>query len=207
MVEVRVRGVYGTPWSKLAEGLTIDRKTLDTLGACLVKVLATEAKKDFAKRGWNGRAPHARDKVYPEGPGADGGPVIWESFSHQISGKSTLEILSTWWGLEGITQSGGVPSRKMTWITQEAKKSNPTNYRRTPSEIRSGKRGPLIVPIKKGGTVIFRSAPLTMDKAWIHPGIARFTFIERAVRKGRQQCADIIAAKIAETLATGDPTR
>jgi hypothetical protein len=172
-----------------------------------VGVISEEAKKDFAKRGWSGRAPHARDKVYSEGPPKDGGPVIWESFSYQIRGKSTVEILSSWWGLEGVTKKGGVPERKMTWLTQDEKKSKPTNYRRTPSEIKSGKRGPLIVPIKKGGIVVFRTAPLRMGEAWVHPGIARFTFIERAARKGRQKCAEIVAETFLDALAKGDPTR
>jgi len=208
VAEVRVRGVYGTPWSKLAENLTIDRKTLQKLGACLVKVIAEEAKKDFAKRGWSGKAPHARNDPSPDGPGTDGGPDIWDSFSYQIRGKSTVEILSTWWGLEGITKSGGVESRRMEWLTQEAKKNQPNKYRMTSREQRKGRRYPLIVPVKtSAGTVVFRTAPLKTADAWIHPGIARFTFIERAARKGRQMCADIIAETILEQLGEGDPTR
>jgi hypothetical protein len=200
----RVRGVYGTPWSKLAGGFKISKKTLEKLGACLVKTLAAEAKKDFAKRGWSGKDPM-------------GGPPIWDSFSYRIRGKSTVEILSSFYGLEELTTEGVTP-RRMTWLSQEKKDASPNTYKRTEGEKRrkmkrggrvsKGERLPLVVPVKtQGGTVVFRTAPIKTNQAWIHPGIAKFTFMQRAVKKGREQCAQIIAEEIVEQLAQGDSTR
>jgi len=216
-MDTRVKGVYGTPWSKLAKGITVDRKTLMKLGACLVEDIAAEAKKDFAKRGWSGKAPHAtKDKVFPGGPPANGGPPIWDSFSYQISGKSTLEITSTFWGLSEMTSEEGIPGRQMTWLTQSRKDHHPTEFALTDEEkklkmkksgrLSKGKRLPLVVPVKsKAGTVIFRTAPLKIGQAWVHPGIARFTFMERAIKKGRQLCAEILGTAFRDALLNGDP--
>ena len=66
---------------------------------------------------------------------------------------------------------------------------------------------PLVVPLTTStGEVIFRMAPLRTADAWIHPGIARFNFMERAVRKAKIQvdkimteyCGNVISAGIAE---------
>lgn len=202
MAKVRVRGVYGTPWSKLANGIPISKDVLEQLGKCLVESLVYEAKKDFAKRGWSGKDPM-------------GGPPIWDSFSYQIRGKSTVEVLSTFYGLAEMT-SGNIPGRKMEWLSQQRKDQFPSKYRLTDGERRhkkkrggqvsKGTRLPLVVPVKtKGGTVIFRTAPLKTSDAWVHPGIAKFTFLERGIRKGRLNCAKILGQAVVKALAEGDP--
>lgn len=184
----RLRGVYGGPFERLSK-IPTDRNVLNRLGDCLIKVLAKEARKDFVKRGWSGRDPH-------------GGPPIWDSFSHQIRGQSTLEIVSSFWGINEMA-SGEIPSRRMVWLTQEAKDDKPQRYKRTKTErkfkmkrsgrVSKGERMPLIVPLKsRSGQVIFRVAPFTTQDAWVHPGIAKFTFVQRALKKGREQCAIII---------------
>lgn len=202
MADVRIRGVYGTPWSRLAGGITLSPKILNQLGKCLVDAIVTEAKKDFAKRGWSGQDPMQ-------------GPPIWDSFSYKIVGRSTIEILSTFYGIAEMV-SGDIPSRRMDWLTQERKDHFPSSYKLTPAERRAkmrrggrlskGQRRPLVVPIKSdAGTVIFRTAPLKTSEAWIHPGIARFTFMERGIKKGREQCAQILGEELIRQLAGGDP--
>lgn len=203
-MDVRVRGVYGTPWSKLAKGVTLSPKVLNELGACLVKIISDEARKDFAKRGWSGKDPM-------------GGPPIWDSFKHELLGKSTVVITSSFYGIDALTTEG-VASHRMEWLTQERKDQFPSSYKRTPGEKRrkmkrggrvsKGQRLPLIVPVRtKGGTVVFRTAPFKINDAWIHPGIAKFTFMQRAIDKGRKACAQLIGEEIIRQFAEGDPFR
>jgi len=184
----RLRGVYGGPFERLSK-IPTDRNVLNRLGECLIRNLAKESRKDFVKRGWSGRDPHK-------------GPPIWDSFSYRIRGQSTLEILSSFWGINEMA-SGDIPKRRMVWLTQDAKEDNPPRYKRTRTEqrlkmkqagrISKGERMPLVVPLKtKSGQIIFRVAPFKTQDAWVHPGIAKFTFVQRALKKGREQCATIL---------------
>jgi hypothetical protein len=193
----KIRNVLGGPLAKLM-GIPITRELLGAMGQSLVQILAAESKTYFAKRGWDGHDPM-------------GGEPIWRSFTWKIRGKSTLEISSTFYGMSELA-NGDIPSRRMTWLTQQAKDQHPENYELSPKEKRlkmkkagrvlKGERLPLIVPIQtQGGSVEFRTAPLTIGDAWIHPGIARFTFYDTAVRKWRQQCADIVAKAVAEAIS------
>lgn len=46
------------------------------------------------------------------------------------------------------------------------------------------------IPMKnKNGEVVFRSVPLRTDKAWVHPGIQKFSFFEKAAELGRWAAA------------------
>ena len=57
------------------------------------------------------------------------------------------------------------------------------------------------VPIvQHDGQVIIRTAPLSTDKAWIHPGFVKYNFIERGVRKGREK---VVKEMIDDFLALG----
>jgi hypothetical protein len=197
-----VKKVYGTPWSKLSK-IELSQESLEMLGDFLIKTLAHESHVDFAKRGWSGNDPTK-------------GPPIWDSFTYVVSGK-TLEIQSSFYGIAEMV-SGDIPERKMTWLTQEAKDLHPREYKLTKTEKRfrmnpagkmsKGKRMPLVVPLRqKTGTVIFRMAPLKMADAWVHPGIARFTFIQRAIKKGKIKCAELIGKELLKALIKGDPTK
>ena len=112
----------------------------------------------------------------------------------------------------------------MVWLTQEHKDRHPSEHKLTPRERELGMkqtgrvselgrkpgkgRLPLVVPLKtKGGQVIFRTAPLKMQNAWVHPGIARFTFMQKGIKKGRKACIEIIGQEALRQLALGDPTR
>jgi len=188
----RVRGFYGGPAGKKLE-VPVTKELLDQLGECLVAAFVKEAKKDFAKRGWTGQA-------------RDGSVPIWDSFSYQIRGESTIEIVSTFPDID-VLVSKDIPPRKMKWLTQEAKDANPGRYPLTDRErragmrisgkVKDGERMPLVVPLKgEGGKVIFRAAPLKTQDAWIHPGIARFTFAQRAARSGRLKCLEVIKGAV-----------
>lgn len=194
--QARVKGIYGGPVSKKID-IPITRELLERLGKCLVDSFVKEAKKDFAKRGWSGEA-------------RDGSAPIWDSFSYKIRGDKTVVVVSTFPDIDVLT-SRDIPSRKMTWLTQEAKEKSPNKYPVTLREKRAGmkqsgrmskgERLPLVVPIKDdGGKVVFRTAPLKLADAWVHPGIARFTFAQRAVRLGKAGCIEIIKGEALKAL-------
>lgn len=192
---LRVKGMYGGARLEHIQ-VEVTQEHLQQFGDCFIKLLAKEAKVDFAKRGWSGRA-------------YDGTADIWDSFSYRIVGERTIEVISTFPRIEMLTAEG-LPEHNMTWLTQEAKDKHPMNYHLTEGErerkmrrngrISNGKRLPLVVPIQSGGTVIFRTAPLKLQDAWVHPGIARFTFIQRALRKANKVCASIFGQAAVEHL-------
>jgi len=196
---IRVRGVLGGVAAKRMD-VPMTPELLARLGQCMVDSFAKEAKKDFAKRGWSGEAQ-------------DGSAPIWDSFSYKIRGKKTVEIVSTFPYIDQLVGEDTDPY-KMTWLTQEEKERKPSKFPLTPKEKKLGmKRGgrvsdggrlPLVVPLKdKSGTVVFRTAPLTLADAWVHPGIARFTFVQRAARQGREQCIAIIKQEVLSTIVRG----
>jgi len=179
-----VRGTYRKPWSKMAK-LDLTKEQMSDLGTCMVEIFAREAKKDFVKRGWSMRDPM-------------GGPPIGESFGFRLPSKNVLAITSSFYGIPELSKDG-IPSRRMTWLTQEAKDKNPSRYKLTEGEkkrgmrrvgkVSKGERLSLIVPIQESsGNIVFRMAPLKLANAWVHPGIAKFTFVQRAMKKSREEC-------------------
>lgn len=195
-LQTRIRGALGGPFAKKVD-VEVTPALLHRLGKCLVDSFIKESKKDFAKRGWSGEA-------------RDGGPPIWESFRYRIRGDKTVEVTSTFPYLAEMAAKDTQPY-KMTWLTQEAKDKRPAEFPLTPREkelkmrraghVSQGQRLPLVVPLEdKGGVVVFRTAPLTFQDAWVHPGIARFTFVERAAKKGREQCIKILQEEVLKTV-------
>lgn len=200
-----VRRVYGKPWSQMAD-IPLTKENLQEMGKCLVKHIVREAKRDFGLRGWSPKAPKA----------LGGTKDLFHSFSYRIVGERTVEVLSTFPGIRELLE--GIPKRRMVWLTQEAKDKHPERYELSPREerlkmnragrVKRHQRLPLVVPLKaRGGEVVFRMAPLTMSDAWIHPGIAKFTFMQRAIKKGRESCIEVVAKAATEYLQSGDPTR
>ena len=193
---IRVRGVLGGVAAKRME-VPMTPDMLASLGKCMVDSFSKEAKKDFAKRGWTGEAQ-------------DGSAPIWDSFSYKIRGEKTIEVVSTFPFIDQLV-GGDTEPYKMTWLTQEEKERKPSKFPLTPTEKRLGlKRGgrvsdggrlPLVVPLKDdNGTTIFRMAPLTFADAWVHPGIARFTFVQRAAKQGREKCLQLIKQEVLATV-------
>tara|TARA_B000000557_G_C20674827_1_gene400483 strand:- start:30 stop:620 length:591 start_codon:yes stop_codon:yes gene_type:complete len=83
--------------------------------------------------------------------------------------RVTLKHNKRWEFLNAYLNASQVPSPyKMRWLTRSERKEK------------------LKIPIKdkKTGKLVYRSIPLTTDKAWVHPGIKRFNWIDRGVKKG-----------------------
>jgi hypothetical protein len=99
---------------------------------------------------------------------------FYKSFTYQVK-DNTIEVSSSWPWIDLITfgTSGPYP---MKWLTQA--------------------KGVYKVPLRgEHGELLIRSTPLTTDKAWIHPGISRHTFIERAFRRAREDCVSKFLSK------------
>lgn len=178
-LETRIRGVYGKPWSKRAgERIQLTREDLHLLGKTMVDCIVYEAKKDLAKQG---KSPTPRGE--PAGlPTSDS---FFESFGYRIKGRSTVEITSSWPWIEEHIE--GKESFVMKWLTRQ------NNVHKVPI-------------VQSDGTVIVRTAPLTTANAWIHPGFARHTFLERGVRAGKKKAAEIVAKRAIEDIFTkGSP--
>jgi len=133
------------------------------------------------------RKDFARQRRKPNGPvGLPDSEDFFQSFSYRLVGKSTLEVVSTWPFIKQVTE-GRDPFR-MDWLTRQ--------------------NGVNVVPlIDKRGQVIFRMAPLNLGNAWIHPGFARHTFLQRGIRKGRDKAVELLAEEARKVLLRGDILR
>ena len=163
MAKKKVRGSYAGTLSKKMDKkgrYKMSKAILNKYGQHLVDYIKVEAKKDMARR----RAVGAP-------VGLPNSPRFWDSFSYRIKGSSTVEIYSTWPWIDGLIE--GRPAGPMKAHTQ----ANPQL---------KGKA----IPFYKDGTVLFRMAPSKDGKLWIHPGIAKHTFIERGVKKCKQALMD-----------------
>lgn len=101
-------------------------------------------------------------------------PAFYESFKYKVT-MGELRVTCSWPWMDLATD--GMAPRKMTWLTR-------------PMGVKS-------IPImQRDGTVIFRATPLTTANAWIHPGIARHTFIDRAFKKAMRRVPKIIAQEL-----------
>jgi len=109
-------------------------------------------------------------KSYSLGRGIPRSKEFRDSFSFEVNDSGDVIVRSDWpWVKRYLKARGPI---KMTWLTQ----SNPKM------------KGRKIIPLKqKDGTIRFRTLPLTTRKAWIHPAIERFTFIQRGVVKGKKR--------------------
>lgn len=171
----RIGGVYGKPWSRMADKpIVMSDEVLKRLGKMLVESVVAEAQKDFAKQGANAQ-PGA-----PEG--LPNSKNFFNSFHYRISGKSTIEIYSDWPYIQQVIE--GRDPYPMTWLL-----------------------GGMVVPIKKGGVTLFRTTPMKKEDAWIHPGFARHTFLQRGIKKGREQMAQIMVEEAIKTLSGGNILR
>ena len=173
----RVRGVYGKPWSKLVgKDIPVGPEVLEEVGRILVESIVEEARKAIAKQ-----APAPRRGQPYEIPDSED---FLRSFKHRVVGASTVEVMSTHPLIDQVLE--GRDPYPMTWLTRE--------------------RGVYIVPlVGPGGRVLFRMAPLKTKDAWIHPGFARHTFVQRGIKKGRERAARLLAQSAVQALLKGDP--
>lgn len=109
-------------------------------------------------------------KSYSLGRGIPRSKAFMDSFSYEVNPSGDVIIRSSWpWVNRYLKMRGPV---KMTWLTQ----SNPKL------------RGKKVIPLKqRDGTIRFRTLPLNTKKAWVHPAIGKYTFIQRGVEKGKRR--------------------
>lgn len=101
-------------------------------------------------------------------------PTFYHAFKYKVT-SAGLVVYCTWPWMDLVQE--GMPRRKMTWLTR------PMGVRTVPF-------------LQKDGTVLFRSTPITTADAWIHPGIARHTFIDRAFKKALRRVPTIISQEL-----------
>ena len=161
----KMKAIYGKPWSRLVgESIPITTPLLKKAGNIILKSVLKELKKDLAKSANMG----GRGKPVP----LPNSRRFVNSFSVSMRGRSTIEIESDWPHAEQWVK--GRDPFPMGWLTQE--------------------RGVVKVPIlTSAGTVIIRTAPFNSNNAWIHPGFAKYTFLARGIRKGREEAARMLA--------------
>lgn len=190
----RIRGVLGGPLVRaVGNKVQLTPELLKRSASIILKSIKAEIKKDMAKaRGLKGGHYPTRYKDRDPVPLPDSARFL-RSWRWRISGQRTIEFTSSWPTAEAHTKTpsqrgiddfsrdrpevpkGGFP---MTWLVQPKVKYVPI--------------------ITHTGQVIIRTAPLTMDKAWIHPGFIKYNFIERGVRKGRMQVVQELHQEILE---------
>ena len=149
------------------------RDFIREFGDVVLKAIVHEAKKDFAKSGAAGNT---------EG----GKKTIFESFKVRIVGTTSLQIVSDWPGIDQMAGPGSKAAKDetsgafpMTWLTQ----ANPKL-----------KGKPIPIVTKKG--LIFRMAPLAGEGFWIHPGIQKYGFVQKGVKRAMRQLLE--GGKLAE---------
>ena len=99
-----------------------------------------------------------------------------DSFEVDIQ-DGEITVTSSWPWIDPYLE--GKDPFPMTWLTRQ--------------------RGAHKVPLhQKDGSVIVRMAPLSIGDAWIHPGFARHTFIQRAMNRTVEYISDTYAKKIAD---------
>ena len=172
-----VGGVYGKPWSRMV-GRPI--KLTPAVMARLGQVLVDAVVVEAKK-------DFAKQGKSPKGPeGLPDSQTFFESFHYRVVGQSTIEVYSDWPYIQQVIE--GRDPYPMTWLTRAS--------------------GVTVVPIlKDGGEVLFRAAPLSKGEAWVHPGFARHTFVQRGLQKGRVKMAQIATEEAVRTLAGGDILR
>jgi len=175
---VRLKAVYGTPWSKLiGENIPLTPTLLRKAGDIILAAVLKELKKDMAKAANMG----GRGKPVP----LPNSKKFVDSFSSSVRGAKTIEIISDW-PFAKQWETGKKPF-PMTWLTQQ--------------------KGVVRVPILSSTqTVIIRTAPFAVGGAWIHPGFAKYTFLQRGIRKGRGEAAKMLAKEaVIPLLAKNSP--
>ena len=97
---------------------------------------------------------------------------FFKSFFYEIQGGDIV-IYSKWeWITKYLHDSD---PKKMEWLTKQANSSLS------------------VIPLKDDkGHLIFRTVPLQKTDAWVHPGIKRWTWIEKGVARGTNKAINRI---------------
>ena len=169
-----VRKIYGAPLLR-GQNVTVPMK-----GPLLVraaKIILDSVKKEIRTDMAKSRGVRGRGEPVK----LPRGKSFVDSFSFKIRGSSTIEIISTWPTIENYLK--GTDPYKMSWLVQPKVKYVPI--------------------ILNDGEVIIRTAPLSLTNAWIHPGFAKYTFLERGIRKGKQRVVAEMPNEVLKLLLEG----
>jgi len=120
---------------------------------------------------------------------------IVENKRGKLSFKITISYNERWSWVCDYLNSSGKPF-PMTWLTHPVlnKKQN-------------RKRAVVSFRDKKTGEMVVRAAPLTTKQAWIHPGIAKGTWLEKGIEKGIRRAMTDVQRLIDFKIREGSLTR
>lgn len=203
---------------------------LAKLGAAIIETLSRESRNYFAKRRWSGKDPKGGPPIwesfhfrirgkstleitstfYGMAELASGDiparRMVWLTQEAKDKHPEDYELTDAEKKLKMKKSSRLSPKARgkiepaNTSPTEAAKKMMPGPMGK-PKPKPKKYRLPLVVPVKaSNGDIVFRMAPLKTSDAWIHPGIAKFTFFEVAIKKARQECARILREEVARRL-------
>ena len=171
---IRTRGVYAKPWTKLVgQKIEITPVIMQKLGTAVLEGVRYEIRRTIALAA--AVKGRGNPTTMPVSPG------FIESFQFKISGSRTVEITTNWPFAKAFEE--GKDPYEMTWLQQPKVK---------------------VVPIiTSTGETILRTAPLQTEKAWIHPGFAKYNFLAKGVKRGRENAAKIIRDELVLPLLKG----
>jgi hypothetical protein len=196
----RLKGVYGKPWSKLVgQKVDLTPEVMNTVGRIILESVQFEVRKAAAlASGLKGRG-----KPVPMPTSSS----FVESFEYRILGSRTIEVVSDW-PYAKVWEEGKKPY-PMTWLTGLGAAGG---YGEDKAPFKTKKPGKVLaskyaIPIiTASGEVIIRYAPFKTEDAWIHPGFAKYGFLQKGIRKGRIKAAEyIIKAAVIPLLENADP--
>jgi hypothetical protein len=88
-----------------------------------------------------------------------------DSFSFDVTDAGDVVLKSDWpWVKRYLKERGPV---RMTWLTKQG-----------------GFKGKAVPLSRPDGSVVFRSVPIKISDAWVHPAIEKYTFINRGIERG-----------------------
>lgn len=171
---MKVKSVYRRPLNKGSD-LTMTRDDMMTLGRSMVAHVVREARRDFKRFGL------VKGKGDPIGiPDTED---FFRSFGFVLGGENTVSLTCSWPTIDSLIN--GRDPFKMTWLTQE--------------------RGVHVVPMKgTDNVVLFRSTPLKLSDAWIHPGVRKHNFIRRGIDKAKAELMKTLTDRAVGTVLSGD---
>ena len=169
----RVQGTYGKSWENLLS-YKLDKKWLQKIGRVIVEEVVQQARVDAAKA----RGLKVGNMIPLE-------PEFYKSFGYRILGESTIEVTSSWPWITDLTDGRG--PFPMTWLMSKV----------------GGVRKIIPLAVPGQSTPIFRTLPLETEKAWIHPGIARHTFVQKGIKRARKRIYEVYAEALKEQGAKG----
>ena len=175
-----LRGAYGKPLGNSVD-IKIEKEDLIQFGELCIKYIEQEARKSAE---YSSALP--KDERF------------FKSFSYRLKGSSTIKIVSDWEWM-GIYQN-----LQQADLDKEEGFGKPKPFRLSHLTRQAGVNKVPMVD-KKTGQVIVRTAPLKVADAWIHPGIARHTFITKGLKRARDEFTKgLVERKLAEALGGSD---